>query len=234
MRSYLFSTHLKGKLNGPIWVKPGETKTNKSFDFFQSSTKLNITNLNTPKELNMTQQNGNVIIYGNHARNNHFFYKAVPELAKALVICRTEPIVPVGIQTLNMILDPSKSEVRAQKVKETKKKFYEDFGQLDIEKSYEKLFELLWYTRLPCFDVQGITSKQKDEMSVIKRCYWRGKMVDCASVFVTRSTDRGMCCSFNQINADLIYKNISYRRAASIVQQQDRENSFIAENSTTR
>ena len=225
---------LKGKLDGPIWVKPAETKTNKSFDFTQAATKLNVTKLHTTKLFNRTQQNENMIIYGNHARINHFFYGAATKSTRALVICRTEPILPVGIKTLNMILDPSKSEVRAQKVKETKEKFYEDFGQLDIEKSYEKLFELLWYTRLPCFDVKGITSKQKDEMSVIKRCYWRGKMVDCASVFVTRSTDRGMCCSFNQINADEIYKNTSYRRAASIVQQQDRENSFVAANSTTR
>ena len=77
--------------------------------------------------------------------------------------------------------------------------YHKNFGQMDITKSYEKLFELLWYTRLPCFDVKGITSKERDEMSVIKRCYWRSKVVDCASVFVTRSTDRGMCCSFNQV-----------------------------------
>ena len=59
-------------------------------------------------------------------------------------------------------------------------------------------------------------------------------MVDCASVFVTRSTDRGMCCAFNQVNADRIFKNTSYLMAASSMQRQDKKNSFMTTNLTTR
>ena len=174
------------------------------------------------------------VVYRNDAQKGKFFLKAANESAKALVICRTSPILPVGIQTLNLVLDPSKSEVRKQKIEEVKAKYYEDFGLMDIKRSYKKLFELLWYTRLPCFDIQGVTSKQKDEMSVVKRCYWRGQMVDCSSVFITRSTDRGMCCAFNQANAEQIFKNTSYRRVASFMQQQDIENSFATTNLTSR
>ena len=179
-------------------------------------------------------QINHALVYRNDARKGEFFLKSANESAKALAICRTSPILPVGIQTLNLVLDPSKSDVRKQKIKEVKAKYYEDFGLLDIEKSYKKLYELLWYTRLPCFDIQGITSKQRDEMSVVKRCYWRGQMVDCASVFITRSTDRGMCCAFNQLNAEQIFKNTSYRRVASYMQKQDIENSFAITNLTSR
>ena len=47
-------------------------------------------------------------------------------------------------------------------------------------------------------------------MSVIKRCYWKGQMIDCALIFVTRPTDRGMCCTFNQEQAEKIFKTTMY------------------------
>ena len=64
-------------------------------------------------------------------------------------------------------------------------------------------------------------------MSVIKRCYWRGEMVDCASIFVTRSTDRGMCCTFNPGKAENIYKDTKYTRIISDMQQQDQKLHFV-------
>ena len=144
----------------------------------------------------------------------------------AMTVCRMSPIVTIGIQTLNMMLDPSKTNDREKKIELAQDKYDKDFGELDFTKSYEKLFELLWYSRLPCFDVKGITSKEKDEMSVIKRCYWRGEMVDCASIFVTRSTDRGMCCTFNIGNAQKIFVDTTYRNITSYLQKRDRKDSF--------
>ena len=38
----------------------------------------------------------------------------------------------------------------------------ETYEKMDLEKSYPALFELLWYSQLPCFDVMNITSN-KDE-----------------------------------------------------------------------
>ena len=144
----------------------------------------------------------------------------------ATTVCRTFPVVPTGIQTLNLMLDPIKSSDRENKVEVAKKKYHKNFGQMDITKSYEKLFELLWYTRLPCFDVKGVTSKEKDEMSVIKRCYWRGQLVDCASIFVTRPTDRGMCCTFNIERAEKSFKDTKYGNVTSQMQAQDKIKSF--------
>ena len=59
-------------------------------------------------------------------------------------------------------------------------------------------------------------------------------MVDCASVFVTRSTDRGMCCTFNQAKADEIFKNSKYRDISSGLQEQDKQLGFFHTDSTNR
>ena len=48
---------------------------------------------------------------------------------------------------------------------------------------YEDLFEIMWYSQLPCFDVAGITSASADEASMVKRCYWKGQPVNCAAIF---------------------------------------------------
>ena len=144
----------------------------------------------------------------------------------AMTVCRVSPRVTDGIKSLNTMLDPSKSKDREQKLEAAKSEYNKDFGELDFAKSYEKLFELLWYSRLPCFDVKGRTSQQKDEMAVVKRCYWRGQMVDCASIFVTRSTDRGMCCTFNVGNAENIYVDTMYRNITSYLQQRDKNDGF--------
>ena len=149
-----------------------------------------------------------------------------PPGTKAMTVCRASTKTTKGIQALNLMFDPSKESDRTTKVELAKEKYHEDFDQINISKSYEKLFELLWYTRLPCFDVKHVTSKEKDEMSVIKRCYWRGKMVDCASIFVTRSTDHGMCCTFNLGNAEKIFKDTIYGNISSDMQKRDKQLSF--------
>ena len=49
---------------------------------------------------------------------------------------------------------------------------------------YEDLFEIMWYSQLPCFDVAGITSSSvADEAAMVKRCYWKGQRVNCAAIF---------------------------------------------------
>ena len=32
------------------------------------------------------------------------------------------------------------------------------YMKIDLDKSYPSLFELLWYSQLPCFDVLNVTS----------------------------------------------------------------------------
>ena len=166
------------------------------------------------------------IVYGNYEKKGNFTLKGGSANMKSFAVCRAYPLITPGIKALNMMLDPSKAAYRANKIETAKKKYHDDFDQINISKSYNKVFELLWYTRLPCFDVKGITSQERDEMSVIKRCYWKGQMVDCASIFVTRSTDRGMCCTFNLGKAEKIFKDTRYRSIFSKLQQQDRQLHF--------
>ena len=37
------------------------------------------------------------------------------------------------------------------------------YERIDLEKSYPSLFELLWYSQLPCFDLTNITTKASQQ-----------------------------------------------------------------------
>ena len=134
---------------------------------------------------------------------------------------------PPGIKKLNMLLDPSKQSDKQSKVDDAVVQFDKDFGSLDLKKSFRNLVELLWYSQLPCFDLQNITSKNPDEMSLLKRCYWKGEPISCSSIFSTRPTDRGMCCSFNFEKAERTYHTSQY--ANMIADMQKLENKHLFE-----
>ena len=127
----------------------------------------------------------------------------------------------IGIQKLNALLDPNDKVAKQEKIEKEKQKYNFNFGSMDIKKSYKSLFEVLWYSQLPCYDIKDITSSTKDQMSVIKRCFWKGKDVNCSSIFQKRPTDRGMCCSFNAREADKIFRNTIYGNMVSSMQNQD-------------
>ena len=67
-------------------------------------------------------------------------------------------------------------------------------------------FDVLWYSQLPCYDVIGTTSGAKNERSMIKRCFWKGRELDCSAIFKTFPTDRGMCCTFNMAAAEAMFQ----------------------------
>ena len=76
---------------------------------------------------------------------------------------------------------------------------------------------MLWYSQLPCFDVANITSTERDEMSVVKQCLWKGARVSCSQVFRTRPTDRGMCCTFNMEAAEQVFRASKYKSSVTII-----------------
>ena len=166
------------------------------------------------------------IVVGRYDRHGLFSLKTGNSKTKAITICRAFPNVTLGVQTLNVMVDPGKEKERKGTAEQAKKQYFENFGKMNISQSYDNLLELLWYTRLPCFDVKGVTSDKKDEKSVIKRCFWRGKSVDCSQIFVTRPTDRGMCCAFNFDNAEKIFKKTLFTDVVSKLQNNDRNLSF--------
>ena len=133
---------------------------------------------------------------------------------------------PQNIKKLDVSIDPDQKEERDNQTKEAIKTYDQRFGSLDMEKSYLPLFELLWYAQMPCVDVKGITSEKKDELSFIKRCYWKNKPISCNSIFQKRPTDRGMCCSFNMEKAEQILKGSKYTNAISLRQEEEGKNGF--------
>ena len=128
---------------------------------------------------------------------------------------------------MNLLLDPAKESLRKDKLESARKNYQENFGQVDLQKAYQSLFEILWYSQLPCFDVKNITSDAPDQMSIIKRCYWKGQEISCPIIFETLPTDRGMCCTFNMEKAEKMFKNSSYSRAISRMQASDKNQTFF-------
>ena len=61
--------------------------------------------------------------------------------------------ITTGIKKLELMLDPAKSYERDKEVMDAKNKFDEHFKDSDMKKAYMALFEILWYSKLPCFDI---------------------------------------------------------------------------------
>ena len=132
----------------------------------------------------------------------------------------------LSIQKLELSLDPEKEEERLIQKRKEISNYRERLGSIDMKKSYPKLFELLWYGQLPCTDVRGITSQQRDEMSFLKKCYWKNKPINCNSIFQKRPTDQGMCCTFNMEKAEKILKKTKYTKAIAAQQAEEAKLGF--------
>ena len=133
---------------------------------------------------------------------------------------------PENIKKLEVSIDPTKDKERLIKMTEAVQDYEENFGSLDFVKSYSSLFELLWYGQLPCTDVKGITSEVKNEMSFIKRCYWKGKRLSCNSIFRKQPTEQGMCCSFNMKKAEEMLRYSRYKESVTFRQSEETQMSF--------
>ena len=101
-----------------------------------------------------------------------------------------------------------------------------NFRSMNLENSYDALFEVLWYTQLPCFDVKGVTSDEKDDFGLLKACVWKGRKLPCSLIFKTSPTDQGMCCTFNMEAAESMFKNGPYLEMIEKMQEKDRQHSF--------
>jgi len=84
----------------------------------------------------------------------------------------------------------------------------------------------LWYSYLPCYDVEGVTSNRNGEHSLLKQCKWRGVIVHCAAIFKKFPTDEGLCCSFNMKAADEIFNAKIYTKLINELQKFDEDHSF--------
>ena len=97
---------------------------------------------------------------------------------------------------------------------------------MNMEESFPSLFEILWYTQLPCFDVENVTSDYKDQYGMLKGCFWKGLEVPCSKVFDTFLTDQGMCCTFNINKANKMFKKGKYTDMIDFMQKRDQNMSY--------
>ena len=132
-----------------------------------------------------------------------------------------EILKPDNIKKLNLLLDPSKINEREQAKTLARDKYSHQFGDMDMITSYQNMFEVLWYSQLPCFDLKNITSNSPGEAAIIKKCHWKGKEMHCPSIFKTLPTDRGMCCVFNMNKAEAIFQESIYAKLIQTYQDKD-------------
>ena len=109
---------------------------------------------------------------------------------------------------------------------QAKAAFKESFKKMNLDKSYPSLFEILWYTQLPCFDVENVTSDFRDQYGMLKGCFWKGVEVPCSKVFDTFPTDQGMCCTFNINKAEEMFTKGKYNDMVNFMQIRDRNMSY--------
>jgi len=57
------------------------------------------------------------------------------------------------------------------------------FKRLNQTASYKSLFSMMWYSTLPCFDVQSVTSSVDGEKGMLRSCQWKGTTVPCSAIF---------------------------------------------------
>ncbi len=60
----------------------------------------------------------------------------------------------------------------------------------EVTENFEAFFTMLWYSSLPCSDVQGITSESAGETASLKTCRWKGVEIPCTLIFKKVATDR--------------------------------------------
>ena len=136
--------------------------------------------------------------------------------------------------------------LQAETLRNLTRKFQRVFQSMDMQNSYPALFQILWHSVNPCFDIEDWTSTYRDQKSTIKRCKWKGVdvsssknqllkankreecyfQVNCSVIFKTNPTDRGMCCTFNALAAEKIYRESKFSESVSELQKQNVLDSF--------
>lgn len=134
---------------------------------------------------------------------------------------------PARASNLDYIFNPNYTEARNVQLDQARSQYKQVFRKLDLNQSYSGLFQLLWYSHLPCFDIKEISilSKEFGEefegSALLKECRWKGNNIPCSAIFKTFPTDRGMCCTFNMQAVENMFKNGTY--SAHVKKMQDKD-----------
>ncbi len=128
--------------------------------------------------------------------------------------------------TLDILWDPRYEDSKQKTLRMKKNQFINMMNRLDHFQSYKNLIHNLWFSSLPCFDIQGVTAEIDDEKSILKYCEWKGIPISCSAIFTTFPTDRGMCCSFNMKAANDIFFESTYTTILKNLQEWNKNHSL--------
>jgi hypothetical protein len=98
------------------------------------------------------------------------------------------------------------------------------FKNTDQKTVLHNFLSIMWYSKLPCFDIRGLTSDKDGEKSMLKLCQWKGKKVSCSAIFKKVATDKGVCCAFNKPKADQIFAKSTY---TTIIERLENEEKWL-------
>jgi len=98
---------------------------------------------------------------------------------------------------------------------------------------FQSIFQILWYSSLPCFDIRNKTAFSNGASALLQYCEWKGIPISCSAIFTTFPTDQGMCCSFNMKAADEIYVKGTYRNMLLSMQKTDKQEAFLSSTAPT-
>jgi len=104
----------------------------------------------------------------------------------------TEDLKPI----IDFFLNPNIEKERRNIYKETMNKITKVFSKEAMIKMYSSMFQLLWYSTLPCFHLPGLNGH-----NILHKCTFHGIVYNCNDLFKTSPTDQGMCCSFNAVDS---------------------------------
>ncbi len=108
----------------------------------------------------------------------------------------------------------------------TRLRMVNTFNKINQTIAFRAFMSALWYSRLPCFDINGITSSEMGEKSLLKTCLWKNKPILCSAIFKKVATDKGICCAFNKPAADKMFSNSKYRDVISELELQEQTLAF--------
>ena len=93
---------------------------------------------------------------------------------------------------IDIFINPEKAEMKKKIVQTQQNRSFEYFKDVNMTNLFPELFNLLWYSSLPCTKLPGLTQE-----FLLKSCHLAGESVVCSDYFTKVPTDIGMCCAVN-------------------------------------
>ena len=95
---------------------------------------------------------------------------------------------------MEMVFYPEMKREDDDLMAEAKKEHENIYEALNIKRSFDALFEILWYTSITWFDtyyIDNVPTLLQHDNARIKSCMWKGVRMPCSKLFTVPPTYRG-------------------------------------------